>query len=113
MIESRQDSEPRGTTKSAPPRPCARIETASCTSTLTESSPEEGEPKPRSDSTTAGGAGGGREGEPAPERERSSGLFGREICERDFWRVAFLAPKAGPEGGVNDRLDRGRVRLGR
>src|SRR5256714_15574006 len=57
MIESRHDPEPCGTTKSAPPRPCARIETASCTSTLTESSEEAGEPKPSSDSTTAGQAG--------------------------------------------------------
>ena len=55
----------------------------------------------------------GREREAAPESERSARLFGREICERDFRRVAFLASQAGPEGRVNDRLDRGRVRLGR
>ena len=36
-IDSCQPASPAGTTSSSPPRPCARIDTASCTSTLTES----------------------------------------------------------------------------
>ncbi len=35
-IDSRHDSTPAGTTSRVPPRPCARMDTASCTSTLTE-----------------------------------------------------------------------------
>src|SRR3989442_10674454 len=39
------------------------------------------------------------------EYERMHGLLGREKCERDPRHIAFLTPKARPEGGVNDGFD--------
>ena len=56
-IDSRQVSLPAGTTSSAPPRPCARIDTASCTSTFTDCAHEAGSSKPRSDVSSGGQSG--------------------------------------------------------
>ena len=57
MIDSRQRSVPSGTTRSRPPRLCARIDTASCTSTLTESFHDPGVSKPRSEVRSDGQSG--------------------------------------------------------
>src|ERR671913_540520 len=58
MIDSRQPSVPCGTMSSEPPRPCARIEAASWTSTSTASEfAEDGEPKPSIDVIGAGQSG--------------------------------------------------------
>src|SRR5207245_5479000 len=43
-----------GTTSSDPPRPCLRIDTASCTSTFTESTHEAAAANPRSDVSGGG-----------------------------------------------------------
>src|SRR5438552_1282060 len=56
-IDSRHDSVPAGTTSRAPPRLCARMETASWTSTLTESTHEAGESNPSSDVRRGGQSG--------------------------------------------------------
>ena len=47
--------------------------------------------------------GRGREGEGLLEGERLPGAAGRQEGERNLRRVAFLAPEARPEGGVDDR----------
>lgn len=57
MIDSRHAGVFRGTTSSDPPRPCARMETASRMSTWTESAEEAGESKPRSEATSGGQSG--------------------------------------------------------
>ena len=51
--DSRHASDSEGTRSSSPPRPWARIDTASCTSTFTEPTHEEGESNPRSEPTSA------------------------------------------------------------
>ena len=56
-IESRQASDVEGTTSSRPPRPCARIDTASCTRTFIDPSHDAGESKPSSEPTSAGQSG--------------------------------------------------------
>ena len=57
MIDSRHLSEPAGTTSSRPPRLCARIDTESWTSTLTESVHEAGVSNPSSDDSSDGQSG--------------------------------------------------------
>ena len=57
MIDSRQRSDPAGTTSSRPPRLWARIDTDNCTSTLTESVHDAGVSKPSSDDSSDGQSG--------------------------------------------------------
>ena len=56
-MDSRQLSLPAGTTSSDPPRPCARIDTASWTSTFVEPIHEPGASNPRREVSSAGQSG--------------------------------------------------------
>src|ERR1043166_10242657 len=56
-IDSRQVAVADGTTRSAPPRPVAAMDAASCTSTLTESAHDAGASKPSSDARSGGQSG--------------------------------------------------------
>src|SRR5262249_61591564 len=49
--------------------------------------------------------GNGGERERPLERQRLPCLLGRKEGKRNLGKVAFLAPEACPEGGVDDRLD--------
>ncbi len=53
------------------------------------------------------------EGERALEHHGVPRRLGRQEGERDLGGVPLLAPQAGPEGGVDDRLHRALVRLRR
>ena len=57
MIDSRHAGVFCGTTNIAPPRPCARMETARRMRTWTESADEPGESKPSSEATSGGQSG--------------------------------------------------------
>ena len=53
------------------------------------------------------------ERQPVREGQRAGHVARRDERQRDAWRVAFFAPQARPEAGIDDRFDRGSVWLRR